>query len=100
LKGGELVKCYSLDKYKKYDLQENNGVTTYRLSKEDINDYLNSTYTKEELDFTKISEPTFLDVIGYTLDEDGFETVEGKYYELEEIEALMHEKWDSEDEDA
>lgn len=89
LKGGEILK-YSLDKYIKQSYEDEDGVVSFRLSKEDIADYLTSTYTPEELDHTRISEPTFLDVIGYTCDEDGFETVEGAYYELEEIEEMMY----------
>jgi hypothetical protein len=93
------VKKYNLDKYIKHDFKEKDGIITYRLSKEDIDDYLKSTYTSKQLDFTKVSEPTFLDVVGYTLDEDGFETVEGKYYELEEIEELMNGNIDLDEED-
>lgn len=88
---------YSLDKYIKQDYQDKHGVVSFRLSSNDIEDYLTNTYTQEEFDFTRISEPTFPDVIGYTLDEDGFETVEGAYYELEEIEALMYVYQESDD---
>jgi hypothetical protein len=55
-----------------------------------IDEYLLHTYGEKKLKESKRhSHPTFLDVIGYTLDKDGFETVEGKYYELHEITTLM-----------
>ncbi|MGG1664511.1 hypothetical protein [Brevibacillus sp. NRS-1366] len=55
-----------------------------------IDEYLTYAYGVKKLEQSKVnSDPTFLDVIGYTLDECGFETVEEKTYDLEEIEAMM-----------
>lgn len=56
-----------------------------------IDEYLLYTYGEKKLEESKRnSNPTFLDVIGYTLDSSGFETVEGAYYELDEIEDMMY----------
>lgn len=56
-----------------------------------IDEYLLHTYGKKKLNQSiSNSNPTFLDVIGYTLDGQGFETVEAKAYELEEIEEMMN----------
>lgn len=55
----------------------------------DIDEYLLHTYGENKLKQSKNnSNPTFLDVIGYTLGKRGFETVEGAYYEDYEIEEL------------
>lgn len=61
-----------------------------------IDEYLIYTYGEKKLKNSMVnSSPTFLDVIGYTLEgrkRDGFnfETVENKMYSLEEIEELMN----------
>lgn len=56
-----------------------------------VDEYLLHTYGEKKLMYsTSNSNPTFLDVIGYTLDDRGFETVEDKDYELEEIEEMMN----------
>ncbi|WP_148039093.1 hypothetical protein [Brevibacillus gelatini] len=56
-----------------------------------INEYLLHTYGEKKLEESKRnSDPTFLDIIGYTLDGRRLETVEGAYYELDEIEDLMY----------
>ncbi|GED72532.1 hypothetical protein BRE01_62340 [Brevibacillus reuszeri] len=55
-----------------------------------IDEYLLHTYGEKKLAQSLVNcEPTFLDVIGYTLDKRGFETVEANSYELEEIEVMM-----------
>lgn len=54
-----------------------------------IDEYLLHTYGEKKLQLSKVdSNHTCLDVIGYTLNKRGFETVNGKYYELDEIEKL------------
>lgn len=64
-----------------------------------IDEYLLHTYGEKKLkESVRDSNPTFLDVIGYTLDKGGLETVEGHTYELEEIEDMMNDKWDKENE--
>jgi len=55
-----------------------------------IEEYLLNTYGEKKLNDSKRNRTyTYLDVIGYTLDENGFELEEGKYYELDEIEDMM-----------
>lgn len=55
-----------------------------------IDEYLLHTYGEKKLAQSLVnSEPTFLDVVGFTLDKSGFEAVEGKCYELDEIEVMM-----------
>lgn len=57
---------------------------------ENIDQYLLHTYGERKLEESKKdSNPTFLDVIGYTLDKRGFETVEGKYYDLDELDYTL-----------
>jgi hypothetical protein len=54
-----------------------------------IEDYLLYTYGATKLENSKInSNPTFLDVVGYTLNKGNLEAIEGAYYELEEVEDL------------
>lgn len=56
-----------------------------------IDEYLLHTYGEKKLQQSMLEHsPTFLDVIGYTLNKRGFETVERKCYELDEIEEKMN----------
>lgn len=62
-----------------------------------VDEYLEYTYGEKKLkESKKDSEFTYLDVVGYTLDKQGYETEDGdgKYYDLDEIEKCMYEKWD------
>ncbi len=62
-----------------------------------IEEYLLNTYGEKKLNESKRNRTyTYLDVIGYTLDENGFEFQEGQYYELEDIEDLMFNRPDDE----
>lgn len=71
---------------KKVTIVEPNELSKYN----SINEYLINTYGKKKLEQSREnSNPTFLDVIGYTLNHRGFETIEPKAYELEEIEEMM-----------
>lgn len=76
-------------------------------SKGSIEEYLVSTYGQKRLDESKQDRSyTHLDVIGYTTDKSGYEmqdrNVNGygdeygyrDYYELDDIEDMMVEKWD------
>jgi len=55
-----------------------------------IQEYLLHTYGEKKLKESKeFHSPTVLDVVGFTLDKQGFENVEGKNYELDEIEETM-----------
>lgn len=59
-----------------------------------IDEYLLYTYGNKKLELSKRhSDPTFLDVIGYTLDKNGYERVESAHYELHEIEDMMFERF-------
>lgn len=56
-----------------------------------IEEYLLNAYGEKKLNESKRNRTyTYLDVIGYTLDSCGRETVQGKYYELNEIEDFMY----------
>lgn len=70
-----------------------NIINTKLSDYESIEEYLIHTYGQKKLDeSTKNSKPTFLDVVGYTLDKYGYETTEGKYYELRQIERNFFKK--------
>ncbi|WP_157448546.1 hypothetical protein [Brevibacillus brevis] len=54
-----------------------------------IEDYLLYTYGATKLENSNVnSNPTFLDVVGYTLNKGDLESIEGAFYELEEIEDM------------
>ncbi|MFC8688174.1 hypothetical protein [Brevibacillus porteri] len=54
-----------------------------------IDEYLLHTYGEKKLVQSKVnSNPTFLDVVGYTLNKGDLESIEGAFYELEEIEDM------------
>ncbi|ATF13674.1 hypothetical protein A616_17300 [Brevibacillus brevis X23] len=56
-----------------------------------IDEYLLHTYGEKKLEQSMVnSNPTFLDAVGYTLNHGDLETIEGAYYELEEIEDLRN----------
>src|SRR5690606_32911989 len=82
-------------------------------SRKSIEKYLLSTYGEKKMkqvqqDSLGGSSYTFLDVVGYTLDKSGYESQDRNgngfgeqyryknYYELEEIEDMMIEKWEDE----
>lgn len=78
---------------KKVDILKNKNIGDFN----SIEEYLLHTYGEKKLKQSKTySSPTFLDVIGYTLNKRGFEAIEGTYYELDEIEDMMINKWDEE----
>jgi hypothetical protein len=60
-----------------------------------VEEYLNATYGEKKLKESRnssVDKYTFLDVIGYTLDEHGYETENANtkgYYELDEIVGMM-----------
>jgi hypothetical protein len=89
-----------------------NKIETGINSKGSIEEYLIDTYGEKRLNESKQnSSYTHLDVIGYTLDKMGYEIQDHNssgygneykykdYYELDEIEEMMNEKWEEKDEE-
>lgn len=93
-------------------MTKTNTIETGISSKESIEQYLLQTYGQKRLDQSKLdSIYTHLDVVGYTLDKRGYEIESGlnisgqygdeyghrDYYELDEMEDMMWNKWEEND---